>query len=426
MLRVKAVSFLALATSITYGGFYAFMSLFLIATGSISGTRILTMPLRMIILVALCIGYIGLRRRKGPRLTNLFDLAFVIFCALYTLRIFIELFPDSAQPELHRAPIEILFFFASFVAFPFFLVSRLNLSAIELDKLMNYTLLGLFFFSILSTIAHRDYIQTGLRYAIVFGAENVMSPLFLSYTGSLGIGLGVAAVLRERQLNFWAIVGVITIIVSLLPFFMGASRGSIIALALPILFLVVATQGRLAIIASIASGLMVLAMIFASNYLGNGVFARFLSIREDIASEASEASRIFLWRSSIQQFRESPILGSSLENLAFNYYPHNIFLEVMMSTGMLGLTPFLILIFIAFQRCFLILKYGSRHYWVVVLFLQSLSQSLFSGALYSAAWLALSLALVAVTWRSLNLCRLRRSQRPIRVATAGKIRRSAI
>jgi O-antigen ligase len=402
MLSFKSISFVALGVSITFGGYYALMALFLFATGTISGTRIITMPLRVVILVLLFGGYIGLRRRKSPGLTNRYDLAFLIFAALYMLRIVIELFGDSASSGVYRPPIEILFYFASFVVLPFLLISRLTLTTVELDRLMNFTLLGLLLFSLFSTLAHADFIRSGLRYAIVFGEENVMSPLFLSYCGALGIGLGMAAVLRERRLTYWTIVGLITSVVSLVPFFMGASRGSIIAAALPILFVVVAMRGRLALLASIAAAMIILAMVFASNYLGGSPFARFLSIQESIQSEAGEASRIVLWESSMQQFWEAPIFGSSLENLAFHYYPHNIFLEVMISTGMLGLAPFAILIFMSIRKCFTILTDGPRHFWVVILFLQSLTQSLFSGALYLSSWLAISLALVAVVWRSLS------------------------
>ena len=227
-----------------------------------------------------------------------------------------------------------------------------------------------------------------------------MSPLFLSYCGALGIGIGIAAVLREGRLSFWTIVGVLTSVVSLFPFLMGASRGSIIAIVLPITFLVATMRGRLVIPAMIVSVIMILATVYASNFLGSSLFGRFLNIQESIQAEAGEASRIFLWQSSLQQFWEAPIFGNSLENLTFHYYPHNILLEVMISTGILGLAPFTILLFAALRRSYLILKDRPQHFWVVVLFLQSLAQSLFSGALYTQTWLAISLALVAVVWRS--------------------------
>ena len=41
MLRFKAISFIAMGVSISYGGYYALMSIFLLATGTISGTRTL-------------------------------------------------------------------------------------------------------------------------------------------------------------------------------------------------------------------------------------------------------------------------------------------------------------------------------------------------------------------------------------------------
>lgn len=398
-LRIKAVSFLALATSITYGGFYGLMAVFLAFTGSISGTRILTMPLRMIILIALCIGFFRLSRVKVSRANDLYEVMFLIFSAFYTLRIIVELFSASGRSELHRSPIEILYFFVSFVAIPFLTVSRLNLKAAELEKVMNYTLFGLLFFSVTSSIAHSEHIQTGLRYAIVFGAENVMSPLFLSYAGSLGIGLGAAAVLRERRINFMAISGLITSLTSLIPFFMGASRGSVIALVLPILFILVSMRGRSVIFASVLSGSLIFAMILASSYLGSDVFVRISNIQQSIESESGEASRILIWLSSFRQFQENPAFGNSLENLQFNFYPHNVFLEVLISTGILGFAPFFILILMAIKKCFFIARKDPRQYWIVVLFLQSLVQSTFSGALYSASWLALSLALLAVASR---------------------------
>ena len=398
------------------------MSVFLIATDSISGTRSITMPLRVVIVLLLFVGYFGLRNRKHPSLTDRYNLTFLIFAAMYTLRILIESFADPTLYVLHRSPTEIFLSFVSFVLLPFLLVNRLNLAEIEIVKITNYVLIGLLLFAIFSTIAHSDQIGSGVRSEIIFGDENLLSPLILSYSGSLGIGIGMTTVLREKRPNFWAFTGLITCVASIFPFFLGGSRGAIISLALPILLLVVLMSRRQAIIALVASSIMILFIALASIYLGSELFERLLNTRERIGAEAGAETRVLLWRSSIEQFQGSPIFGDSLENLAFNFYPHNIFLEVMISTGLLGLIPFVTLIFMALFKCFSIMKYRPNHAGIVFMLVNSLIQSLFSGALYSASWLAISLALVAVTWRSLNLAHLQPSQRLVRGIAGGKKR----
>ena len=94
------------------------------------------MPVRVIIILLLLIGYVGLRRRNGPGLSNRYDLAFLLFAAFYTLRIVIENFAGSAPSAgLYRPPSEILFYFASFIVFPFLMsIHLLLLGCQELTK----------------------------------------------------------------------------------------------------------------------------------------------------------------------------------------------------------------------------------------------------------------------------------------------------
>src|SRR5690606_4793044 len=88
-----------------------------------------------------------------------------------------------------------------------------------------------------------------------------------------------------------------------------------------------------------------------------------------------------------------PILGDKLKVDDWGGYPHNIVVEVLQTTGVLGFIPFLILISRALILCFKNFKRNKSYAWVFVIFIQALIQSMFSGAIYTSAWLWTSMAL---------------------------------
>ena len=79
---------------------------------------------------------------------------------------------------------------------------------------------------------------------------------------------------------------------------------------------------------------------FIKNNIELGIFKRVLETKDNIESGDKE-ERNLLYTEAIDMFVEAPLFGNQM-NLKTLTYPHNLFLEVLMSTGIIGMFFFLI------------------------------------------------------------------------------------
>jgi len=81
------------------------------------------------------------------------------------------------------------------------------------------------------------------------------------------------------------------------------------------------------------------------------------------------------------QFDGSPLLGNSFVQSTLRFYPHNAFIEAMMTTGIVGLVLLTITILIGSVSAFRTLKDPSLR-WLGLLFVQQVIGAQTSGSLY--------------------------------------------
>src|SRR5690606_10275510 len=125
---------------------------------------------------------------------------------------------------------------------------------------------------------------------------------------------------------------------------------SIIALFLPFLLNLLCkknTGGSLKLL--IVMLIVAVLGVYLSAYFGSNIIDRFTKIEDDISQGSSSAVRIDLWREGLRQFADHPIFGSGLEVEKYRFHPHNILIEVLLTTGVIGFIPFSILVFEGFK-----------------------------------------------------------------------------
>lgn len=188
-----------------------------------------------------------------------------------------------------------------------------------------------------------------------------------------------------------------TILLSVIPFFLGASRGSIFAIIISFLIYFLTEIGKKPLFRTIIiTAIVTISIIFLDAYLESGLLGRFKNISNDIELGSSSALRVVLWETALNQFADYPIIGDKLRVNNFEGYSHNIFIEVLQTTGILGFIPFIFLIISAWKKVFFITKNHKEYFWLLVIFIQSFTHHLFSGAIYTGAWLWTSMALVFI------------------------------
>lgn len=373
----------------TFLGFYGVLLLGINA-GMSGITRQLTIPMRLIIGISCMMLLISGRKNKGTYLGW-----FIAFGIAYTARIFI----DYTKNEFFYIPYsELAFYFTSFVVIPFIGISRVDVSKINFRKLYQTFLFSALFFSSLSILLYGRFIGEVSRLSTSSAGESVISPLILSYCGALIIGVSSTYLIYNKdERKLVKILSLVAILMAVIPFFLGASRGGIFAIFFPFVLLASSNLSLKNILKYVILFTVIIAcLIYFDEYMHTGLLDRFLGTTEAIETGGSSASRLDIWEKSFNQFIYNPFFGDRLNTVNINHYPHNIYLEVLQALGIVGFIPFIILIIKAMKASMYIFKSHPTYAWIPIFFLQAMMQNMFSGAIYTAAWFWTSMSLVLI------------------------------
>lgn len=369
-------------------GFYSILLLGVNA-GLPEIAQTISIPLRFVIVVLCLLLITGkLQRIKFEKEV----LIYIVFFVIYLFRVFYDY---SLHRPLYIEYSKLILYFISFSVIPFVVIASTKLSKEIINSIFKGFLYSSIAFSFLATLLYGKYIGTVARLASNYVEDDVLSPLILSYCSALGIGVLIMYLIYNKTTRFWRFLISLTIIMNLVPFYLGASRGSILALFIPFLFLVLSKINIKVLFKSfIFLAIFVTFLYYTDIYLGSGLFDRFLSIGDDVEFQSSSASRLGLWSYALEQFVEYPFFGDKLQTNNINMYPHNVILEVLQAVGFLGAIPLFILLYKAFGICKKIFINYSELAWIPVIFIQAFVQNMFSGAIYTASWLWGSMALL--------------------------------
>lgn len=224
-----------------------------------------------------------------------------------------------------------------------------------------------------------------------------INPISLAYVASslLLFYLLAFAGSKRAKMEAIVIVPIMLLIVSL-----ARSRGMMLSTGLTLVVYVLALHGK--------SRIKTL-LIFASAGLAIGSYAdpRYLDAmiqamsRIDMHTDMSTVSRALSFRGAWLQFLENPLFGRYAVELQLNYYPHNIYLEALMSVGLMGTVPFAIHVTLALRAAWGLLRERERSLsrtFVALLFIREAVGAAASGAIWSVAGFWISSFLVMAMW----------------------------
>lgn len=183
------------------------------------------------------------------------------------------------------------------------------------------------------------------RFTIDNGTErgqDVLNPITISLTGQLMVVVNAYRGLLDKpsvKRFLWSSVGVV---IGGLVLVLGGSRGPFLGTAISLLLIVGIsvynarkTTLNLLKIFFLIGGSCAGLFYYLYSHLENSnllVLKRLQSLNEGGGKEV----RSYQWESAIEQFTSSPILGDRYLERAFNFYPHNVYLEALMATGLVG------------------------------------------------------------------------------------------
>lgn len=263
---------------------------------------------------------------------------------------------------------------------------------------------------------------SGLSNFLINGRLQLQSlnAISLGHVAALCVLLGV---FFFSQLRFtrWYLVKLIAVLtvstIGLFVVFLTGSRGAQIALLVSLLYFLLSQNFGLVVkIVAISIPASLFLAPAAMGYLKDfdvGAISRILNILNQ--NDAALSSRVVSYNSALEVFYDNPILGRTITEPVFGFYPHNILIESLMSTGLVGF----ICLFVALSCG---IRYGwrlmSRRHpssWIALFYMQMLIGSMFSFAIYNnpGVWISLAGVIAVFSLSEFDGRRTRRARIPL-------------
>lgn len=382
-MKTRFQTLIAIGVAGMLPGYYLVLLFWQGAAGTLDGSTVFMMIYRASILLLFSLILLKVNTIKK---INFDSLLLYTFFTVYFLSI---LYFILLGHTFHRNPSIILLYFLGFVCIP--VVAILNLP----DRLINHKSISNMLqvvgisFSIMCIINYGSDFFTGLRAKIIFGDTDVLSPISVSYVGALLFSLSFHMFLEDRSDR--VLICIAGMILGIIACASGASRGAALAILACAVCSSLTSRNRMISLLVLSLIIVVLITQLDDFY----IISRLFKISSAIEESSGEGSRVLIWYFTLEQFLASPLIPSSLESSFVRYYPHNIILEVAISTGITGLILFLILVFRAFKQT---IRWSVTHddrSYLLILLITGFSYHFFSGALYFASWLFVPVAFIA-------------------------------
>ncbi|MFN3272760.1 MAG: O-antigen ligase family protein [Cloacibacterium caeni] len=294
----------------------------------IENSRLFSIPFRFFIFFFSLI--IIIRNFKFEKLKNISILAFIAFWFFYILKLNYSLqndfYTDTFLSKVDEVHIRIL----AIVVFPSLAFMMIDYSKINFEAIFKA------YFSILLVM-----LSLNLLYGLLMPYQNfelkfIFSMYYISY-GHLGTLLAIISFyFLFFKINFLSkyfyyygfFLGILTIIVS-------TARSPFLALAVVLLYLIMLNKKLKPILIFLGILFGIILLFYLYNMLGFTQIT-FINRTNNWIFFGDTSVRTPLFKKAIEIFKDHPFLGGRVL-FEDGFYPHNIFLELLMATGLIGI-----------------------------------------------------------------------------------------
>lgn len=236
-------------------------------------------------------------------------------------------------------------------------------------------------------------LDVGLSHDVTAGrlAYARLNPIILGHTAVTTV-VAIMCLMQLRLGWFRTLVYFAVAVMSITYMVLSGARGPVVALA--VCSMVFAWKTRRWLWFLILGGLA--AALFYHEDTEMILATRLLALAsEDL--DTSALHRLSVIGNALDQFQESPIFGNAYIEPIEQIYPHNLFIEALMATGVIGTFVLIMLLWRAFRRSLHLMRDGV--YLFPLLLLQWFIAAQFSGAIWSfpQLWILLPIVLSRYT-----------------------------
>ena len=212
----------------------------------------------------------------------------------------------------------------------------------------------------------------------------------------------IASTYRVKRGFIERIVKALCLMLGPLLCLMSGSKTPILALCLLILiqylFPAKAVSSRTRLMQALLILAVLIGLFLFSDNTDFDLFSRFKSVGTD----QSTMLRIAAWNGAMTQFNHAPFFGDAAFESTLRTYPHNIFADALMTTGLVGFSMFLFVLIVSMISVFKLLRTPHVR-WLSLVFIQTLLGAQTSGSLYfDGVFWVMVLAMIAAGSRPAN------------------------
>lgn len=358
-------------------------------------SQIITIPFRAFVLFFS--GVIILRKfvQKSFKDFSVVEIAFVVFWIIYFLKGFYSFQNYSFVEKIKSKEIETYLRILGITFLPAFAI--LNLKRQDFNFKISFQII--FFLVLLVLLLN---IIVGLEYDKNGRSSGFMSmyPISFGYWGVTLALLSVYQILYKTiSKKYFLYLSYLGIVVGFFIIYASGTRSTLGAIIGGSFFLLYSKGMKKMIysfLIAIFFGCVVL-ILCNPQTIGNKASSFFTRVTQTIKTGDGSGREVF-YEQALQIFKQNPIIGGRIL-YADGMYPHNVFLEVLMATGIIGFVVY----FLFFKDCIkYIIKIKSvgeiypETIWISVLWIQYFILSLFSYNLHSSpeVWYLTAMVLV--------------------------------
>lgn len=221
----------------------------------------------------------------------------------------------------------------------------------------------------------------------------ILGPIIISQYGGLAALIFFYSICYRKITVFDAVFWLLGMALMVL----GASRGPLIAVVLThlvIIFYLLKIRFKSLKLWAAVSAISIVAVVSLIRFIIPNLknIILFNRVKNSIETGGELDTRELQWSTAWKQFLDSPIFGDAIVEKALNFYPHNIILEVLMSTGLIGGGIVFLLLMKSFFNSFAVKsEYARFFFYVLTLY-------------FLYANFSLSLVAIPQFWAVLALC----------------------
>lgn len=329
--------------------------------------------------------------RKKLNFTAL--LPFGVLFSLLIIRMIYDLY--ILENEYKKSSIAYVFSFLGICIFPFISILYIRIKDISFKNLFVWTFISYMSFAIIN-IACIDYSD----FPNIPKRTSSISKIWAIAFGQAGVTLAILSMFftefyKNRLKKYIATIGYF---IGVFIVVLSASKGPFLTLIL-LTILYFLLKGKKA---SLNFYLFyILLLLFSIWIIYSDNIALFSRLKNSIIlDDASTDERIYLLKLSIERFLNNIWLGDSFlisTDRVYSSYPHNLFLEAFLTTGLLGGTIFIYIMFKTLRYSFYMIT-KNQNLWINFIFIQYFIQSFFSASIYTSSFLWGLLALIYILY----------------------------